>query len=101
MEIPVAIMCLALCWDSLVNTYWLNNFFVKEETFWDKKKIPSELGLVVSIQASMDGEFSFWSENQVKASSESDLQAMVVPAEAMKGTGCVGVQLGSRSTVCI
>lgn len=36
-----------------------------------------------------------------KASSESDLQAMVVPAEAMKGTGCVGVQLGSRSTVCI
>lgn len=55
----------------------------------------------MSIQASMDGEFSFWSENQVKASSESDLQAMVVPAEAMKGTGCVGVQLCSRSTVCI
>lgn len=29
-----------------------------------------------------------------KASSESDLQAMVVPAEAMKGTDCVGGSVG-------
>ena len=33
--------------------------------------------------------------------SESDLQATVVPAEAMKGTDCVGVQLGLKSTLCV
>lgn len=48
-------------------------------------------------------EFSFGLRirSKGKASSESDLQAMVVPAEAMKGTDCVGVPVGFKiNTVC-
>lgn len=106
MGIRVAVMCLALFWDSLVSTYWLNNFFAKEEMFWDKKKVPSELGQVPSVQGYtylvvFMGHFGLRIRPKGKESSEYDFRANGGGCQDHEGNKLCWGLIGSKIDNCV